>query len=200
MTRLSVMVRDAELDDAAVLASLWSDVLRKVDRAEQAADLELVIKTASASAEQRFVVAERDGRLAGAVYMRLTTLSPLNLEPCVQAIQPRVFDEFRRQGVGRALMDATATFAEEHGVLHMNTVVPATSRDTQRFAARLGLAAAATYRVAPVGLVRSRLASHPGATGLPRVVAARRSQRRARGSEPVVLPDEIHPVAPEQGR
>lgn len=197
MTRLSVTVRDAELDDASLLASLWSDVLRKVDRAEQAADLELVIKAAAASPEQRFVVAERDGRLAGAVFMRLTTLSPLNLEPCVQSVQPRVFDEFRRQGVGRALMDATATFAEEYGVLHMNTVVPATSRDTQRFAARLGLAAAATYRVAPVGLVRSRLTPPTGSGAVPRVVAARRSQRRARGAEPVTLPERIHPVAPE---
>ncbi len=196
MARLSVTVRDAELDDAPLLASLWFDVLRKVDRAEQAADLELVIKVAAASAEQRFLVAERDGRIAGAVFVRLTTLSPLNLEPCVQSVQPRVFDEYRRQGVGRALMDAVTTFAEDHGVLHMNAVVPATSRDSQRFAARLGLAAAATYRVAPVGLVRSRLTPPSGSTAVPRVVAARRSQRRARGVEPVAFPDGP-PVAPE---
>jgi GNAT superfamily N-acetyltransferase len=192
--------RAAVREDAPVLAELWSDVLRRVDRAEQVADLEIVIKGAAESPEQRFVVVEYDGNVAGGVFLRMTTLSPINLEPCVQSIQPRVLPEYRRHGVGRALMEAAVAFAEEYGVLHMNATVPTTARDANRFMARLGLAPAATYRVGPVGLVRSRLSPARPATGrsVPRVLAARRSQRRVRGGQVLVsLPEHRDPVAPE---
>ena len=123
MSRLSLAPRIARREDAPALAELWCDVLRRADRAEQIADLELVIKAAAASPEQRFVVVEYDGQLAGSVFLRLTTVSPINLDPCVQSIQPRVFDQFRRRGVGRALMEAAVAFAEENGVLHVTTAV-----------------------------------------------------------------------------
>jgi GNAT superfamily N-acetyltransferase len=202
MSRTVLVPRIARLEDAPVLAELWSDVLRRADRAEQVADLELVIKAAAASPEQRFVVVEYDGQVAGGVYLRLTTLSPINLEPCVQSIQPRVFDEFRRNGVGRALMDAATTFAEENGVLHMTTAVPAQARDVNRFMARLGLAPVATMRLAPTALVRNRVSparpTRGSARSVPRVLAVRRSQRRARGADDQVpLPGEPPPVAPE---
>jgi GNAT superfamily N-acetyltransferase len=202
MSRSSVTIRDADLGDAPALARLWADALRKVDRSDQVADLELVIKAATASSEQRLLVADQAGVVAGAAFVRLTTISPLNLEPCVQSVQARVVDEFRGQGVGRALMEATATFAEENGVLHMIAVVPSASRDAQRFMARLGLAAAATYRMAPVSRVRGRLSptrAH-GTLGVPRVLAARRSQRRARvGVEQVSGAAAVSPVAPDDG-
>jgi len=199
MTRMGVVPRLAVREDASLLAELWGDVLRRVDRSEQAADLELVIKQAAASPEQRIVVVEYDGQLAGAVFLRLTTMSPINLEPVVQAIHPRVFDHFRRHGVGHALMEAAATFAEENGVMHVTTAVPSTSRDANRFMARLGLAPVATYRAAPTTLLRSRVSpqrSSPG-KGHMRVLAARRSRRARAGEEQVPLPSRRDPVAPE---
>ncbi|MEZ0580915.1 N-acetyltransferase family protein [Nocardioides sp. MH1] len=187
MSRPGLTARIACREDAPVLADLWSDVVRRGDRAEQVADLELVIKGAAASPEQRFVVVELDGRIAGGVFLRLTTVSPLSLEPCVQSIQPRVFDEFRRRGVGRTLMEAAVAFAEENGVLHVSTAVPATSRDANRFMARLGLAPVATVRMAPTAVLRSRIT--PSAPGAPRttpraLVTRRRNQRRIRGTGP----------------
>lgn len=193
MGRFNLTPRIAQLEDAPVLAELWSDVLRRADRAEQVADLELVIKAAAASPERRFVVVGCDGEVAGGVFLRLTTVSPINLEPCVQSIQPRVFDRFRRRGVGRLLMDAAAAFAEENGVLHVATAVPATARDANRFMARLALAPVATLRLAPTSAVRARIT--PAATGpartTPRVLAQRRNQRRARAAAAtqVSLPD-----------
>lgn len=193
MSRYGLAPRIARREDALVLAALWCDVLRRADRAEQVADLELVIKAAAASPEQRFVVVEADGQVAGAVYLRLATVSPINLEPCVQAIQPRVFDQFRRRGVGRALMEAAVSFAEENGIRHVATAVPATARDANRFMARLSLAPVATFRLAPTSVVRSRITpSTVAGTGraTPRVLIARRSQRRARASQvEVPLPD-----------
>jgi len=193
MSRPGLTPRIARREDAPELAELWGDVLRRADRAEQVADLELVIKGAAASPEQRFVVVEYDGRIAGAVFLRLTTVSPINLEPCVQSIQPRVFVPYRRRGVGRTLMEAAVAFAEENGVLHVTTAVPATARDANRFMARIALAPAATVRIAPTSVVRGRLTpSAPAGLGrtTPRVLVARRNQRRARATQSEVqLPD-----------
>lgn len=193
MSRSGVAPRIARLEDAPVLAELWSDVLRRVDRAEQVGDLELVIKAAADSPEQRLVVVERDGEVAGAVFLRLSTISPINLEPCVQSVQPRVSDQHNRDDVRNALMEAAVAFAEENGVLHVTTAVPATARDANRFMARLALAPVATFRVAPTSAVRSRL-SPPSAPGsgrtAPRVLVARRNQRRARAAQAQVpLPE-----------
>lgn len=179
MGRNSVTTRYAEHRDAGVLAELWSDALRRADRSEQAADLELVIKQAAATPNERFVVAELDGQVAGAVLLRLGTLSPLNLEPCVQTIQPRVLPAFGRHGVGRALMEAATSFAEESGVLLVSTVVSAQARDANRFMARLGLAPGATWRMAPTSVVRSRLTPASRGGSRSRVIAARRTARRS---------------------
>ncbi len=194
MSRPGLTPRIARREDAPELAELWSDVLRRVDRSEQVADLELVIKGAAASPEQRFIVVEYDDHVAGAVFLRLSTVSPINLEPCVQSVQPRVFDQYRRRGVGRTLMEAAVAFAEENGVLHVTTAVPATARDANRFMARIALAPAATFRIAPTSVVRSRLtpAAPVGAVrSTPRVLVARRNQRRARAQahSEVSLPD-----------
>lgn len=201
MSRFSLAPRAAEREDAPALAELWSDVLRRADRSEQVADLELVIKAAAASPEQRLVVVEYDGNLAGAVFLRITGLTPLNLEPCVQAFYPRVFDQYRRHGVGRALMDAATTYAEDNGVLHIAAAVPQTNRESNRFMARLGFGPAAAYRVAPTSMVRSRLAPErpqsPSELGRSKVLAARRrSLRRQRAVEQRPFGDQP-PVAPE---
>lgn len=193
MSRYSLTTRVATREDAPVLAELWSDAVRRSDRSEQAADLELVVKGAAASPEQRVVVVEYDGQLAGAVYLRITTLSPLNLEPCVQAIHPRVFDQFRRRGAGHALMEAATAFAEDNGILHVVTAVPHSSRDANRFMARLGLAPVVMYRIAPTTLLRSRVSPQRAAVGADsgrtKVLAARRSLRRARAERATTLPE-----------
>lgn len=190
MMRTLVTLRCAELSDAAFLATLWSDSVRRADRHDQVADLELVIKAAAQSPDQRVVVAEYDGEPAGAVFLNVTTLSAINLEPVVQALSPHVLPQFRRHGVGRTLMEAAVSFAEEVGVTHLATAAASGSRDGNRFLARLALAPQAVLRVAPTQVVRGRLtAQRPslqrGERGagrhLGQVLAARRSMRRQPG-------------------
>lgn len=195
MTRTLLTLREAVRADAPFLADLWHDTLRRADRHEQTGDLELVIKEASASPEQRLVVAEYDGRPVGAVYLRLTTLSPLNLEPTVQALSPHVVATARRKGVGRALMDAAVAFAEELGVGHVTTAAASGSRDGNRFLARLGFGPRATLRHAATPVVRAKLAAQlPGSrrTSARRAVARRgqlgqvlAARRSMRGHQPV---------------
>ncbi|MCD4526393.1 GNAT family N-acetyltransferase [Nocardioides sp. cx-173] len=184
MSRSLVSLREAELPDAPVLVELWADGLRRADRQDQEADLELIIKGASASPEQRLIVAEYDGRLAGAILLRVAPLSALNLEQTVQAVSPHVFPQYRRHGIGRALMECAVGFAEELGVAHVATAATSGSRDANRFMARLALGPHATLRLAPTAAVRAKLtAQRPALAGngrqLTRVLAARRSMRRA---------------------
>ncbi|GEP37207.1 hypothetical protein NPS01_08700 [Nocardioides psychrotolerans] len=185
MSRSMVTLRCAEVDDARVLAELWVDALRRADDQDQVADLELVIKAAAESPEQRLLVADYDGELAGAIFLRVGTLSPINLEQTVQAISPHVFPRFRRHGIGRLLMESAVAFAEELGIGHVATAASSGSRDANRFMARLALGPHATVRVAPTQVVRAKLTAQrpapPSTSGrqLTRVLAARRSMRRA---------------------
>lgn len=189
MTRHAIVLRSARLEDALFLAEVWSDALRRGDRQEQVADLELVVKDSLDSAEQRLVVAEVDGAPAGAVLLRVTTLTPLNLEPVVQAVSPHVLPEFRRMGIGRMLVAAAAAYAEELGIAHVATGAVAGSREANRFMARLGLGPFAVLRVAPTALVRAKVeAQRPPlerhrdrARG--QLLAARRSMKRQQVQE-----------------
>jgi GNAT superfamily N-acetyltransferase len=186
MSRTAVSLREATADDASFLAELWADVLRRADRQDQVADLEIIIKDSSESSEQRLVVAEYDGEPAGAVLVRIGTMSPIDLEPCVQALAPHVLPSFRRKGVGRMLMDAAVTWAEELGIAHVATSAPASSRQGNRFMARLSLGPLAVFRVASTQVIRAKLTaqaprSQRTRSGRPvgQVLAARRSLRHS---------------------
>jgi len=186
--RSQVSLRQATPDDAPVLAEVWSEVLRRADHHEQVADLEEIIERAIPVDDERIVVAEYDGEVAGAVHLRAAPLSPLNLEPVVQAISPHVLPAYRRRGIGRALMAAAVTFAEERGIAHIATAAVSGSRDANRFMARLALGPHATLRLAPTAIVQAKLdaqapavvtAGRSGGRQLTHVLAARRSTRRA---------------------
>ena len=190
MTRHLVSLRSAVPDDAEELADLWTDVLRRVDREEQAADLRSIIERVRRLHDERLIVAEYDGQIAGAVHLRADTMTPLNLEPVVQTISPHVFPEFRRHGVGRALMEASVAYAEELGIAHVATAVVAGSRDANRFMARLALGPYALLRVASVHALKTKLASQrphvARANGRPltSVLAVRRSLRKSQAPTP----------------
>lgn len=186
MMRSQVSLRGAVPEDADRLVDVWSDVVRRAERAEQVADMVSVIDRVSDLVDERLVVAEFDGEVAGAVHLRATTVSPLNLEPVVQAISPHVLPDFRRRGVGRALMEAAVGFADERGIGHVASAAAAGSRDANRFMARLALGPHATLRLAPTAVVKAKLTAQRPAVARPsgrhhltHVLAARRSLRKS---------------------
>ncbi len=189
MSRQPVSMRQATIDDVPFLVELWGEVLRKADRQEQVHDLETIVKEAAESAEQRLLIADYDGEPAGAVLLRVTPMTPLNLEPTVQALAPHVTSTFRGKGVGGALMESAVQWAEDLGILHITTAAAAGSRSGNRFMARLSLGPQAVLRASTTHAVRAKLtAMQPSGLrvdrGTPRrhrVLAARRLSRRSTG-------------------
>src|SRR4051794_38978072 len=159
MSRQPVSMRQATIGDVAFLVELWGDMLRRADRQEQVTDLELIVKEAAESAERRLVVAEYDGEPAGAVLLRVTPMTPLNLEPTVQALAPHVTPSFRGKGIGSVLMEAAVLWAEDLGVATITTAADSSSRSGNRFMARLSLRPQAILRASATPLVRAKLTS-----------------------------------------
>lgn len=190
LSRSLVSLRSALPSDAPVLLEVWADVLRRAEPEEQLADLVLIIESAASSPMERLLVAEYDGEVAGAVHLQQTTLSPLNLEPTVRALSPHVLPQYRRHGVGKALMEAAVSFAEELGIAHVATAAASGSRDANRFMARLAFGPQAVLRVASTHAVRARLTARRPAVQrssgrhLSQVLAARRSMRRVSPTSP----------------
>ncbi len=190
MGRSPVVLRDAAPADAPFLAELWASSLRRAEVDGHVADLVTIIGDAAASPTRRLVVAEYDAAPAGAVLLQVDTVSSLNLDHTVRVLSPCVVPDARRHGVGNALLEAALSFADEHGVATLATAVTSGARDSNRFMARLGFSALATYRLAPTALVRARVRGQRPATTtigtngaqVTRIVAARRSMRRSRAA------------------
>lgn len=185
MARTPVTVRAAGPADVATLRELWEPTLRRGAIDVQLTDVATVVAESLERDDQSVVVAEHDGQVVGAVFLRSTTLTPLNLEPAVLTLSPHVAPHFRRRGVGSALMEAAVRFADQRGIAHIVTAASADSRDGNRFMARLSLAPQAMLRVATTQAVRSRVSSRrPTALQatstsrqIDRVLAARRIRR-----------------------
>lgn len=184
MSRSLVALRPARAEDAEVLLELWAQDVRRATGDDQLDEMHRIIKRGLDSDDNALLVAELDGRIAGAVHLRLSTVSPLNLEGVVQVLGPRVFPDLHRHGVGRALMEAGVSWAEQHGIPHIGTSAASTSRDANRFMARLGLRPRVTIRRGATSMVRARLtATDPAPQAattrqLTQVLAVRRSMRR----------------------
>ena len=181
--RPSITMRAAEMSDAPALAELWAEHLRRGEAHDQLHDVVAVLERVAGDPNERIVIAEYDGQVAGAIHLMAATVSSLNLEPVVQALSPAVVPEHRRHGIGRMLMEAAVVFAEERGIGYVATAVAAGSRDANRFMARLALSPAATLRIGPTALFRARIdatrkSARPTPRQLTQVVAARRSMRR----------------------
>jgi GNAT superfamily N-acetyltransferase len=105
----------------------------------------------------------------------------VNPEPVLQVHNAAVVPAFRRRGVGKALIEAAVTWAEELGIALVGTPTSSGSREANRFMARLALAPQAVLRMGPTPAVRSKLSSrYPAARQMTQVLAVRRSLRHAR--------------------
>ena len=193
---MPVHVRDASEADAAALSRLWFDLVSHPGGDAVGDTPEVVIAKAVLRYAEgdvgRIVVAELDGTVVGCAFLRVGLVSPLDDGRVVNVSHVQVAPGFGRQGVGSALVESALTWAEQRGIESVVTAVPANDREANRFLARLGMAPVASLRGGSVASLRVRLPHAPSSvarqTGratrhVGQVVAARRSQRRARARE-----------------
>jgi N-acetylglutamate synthase-like GNAT family acetyltransferase len=187
VSRCPVHVRDAEPADVGELHDLLGAVTR-IGEEPRPVEAQAAVAAIAVDPEQRLVVAELEGRVVGVAHLVRTPLSPLQTETGVYVLHLNVRDDARRHGVGRTLMEAIVSWAEEKGSSHVVAAASAASRDTNRFMARLGLGQVAVMRMATVSALRAKLPVEPPAAARvgsrsPRsvghVLAQRRSLRRA---------------------
>lgn len=188
MSRCPAQVRQALETDAAELAELWSGLTRRTSQGDAIADAAAAIRRSQERGFERIIVAVHLGSIVGAAHLSIGEISPISSETVLRVSHLSVGTDFRRRGVGRALMDAALTYAEEHGVANVMAASASNSRDANRFMARLGLAQIACVRVASTTSMRSKLPAEMPASlrrGAPaanrqlgQVLAARRSMRR----------------------
>jgi GNAT superfamily N-acetyltransferase len=186
--RCPVLVRDAAPADVVDLHDLLGAVVTRTGEESRPAEAQAAVAAIAVDPDQRLVVAELDGRVVGVAHLVRAPLSPLQTETAVHVLHLNVREDARRHGVGRSLMEATVTWAEEKGSSHVVAAASAASRDTNRFMARLGLGQVAVMRMATASTLRAKLPVEPPAAArvssrssrsVGHVLAQRRSLRRA---------------------
>jgi GNAT superfamily N-acetyltransferase len=182
-----VRCRAPREEDEAEILQMWEELREASGRQGPLAPLpssELLharLTALSADPTCRLIVAEGDGALAGMACLAARPLGPFVEAPVLQIDYLHIRPGQRGRGVGRALVAAAASFADELGLEHVSVSVFPHLREANRFYARLGFSPLVVRRVATTSTVRRRLGLEP-TSGRLSVLARRRSVRaRAAG-------------------
>lgn len=191
-TRLSVLVRDAVREDAEALISIWranacptgaagdespaaNPMWREPGIEESVAAVDLHLD----NPERRLLVALVDGTVVGVLACSLRSLTPIHLTRVLIVTDLEVMAEWRRKSVASSLLSAAAHWGEEMNCDVVLTISPASSREPNRFLARLGFGQVSTVRAAQISVVRSRFAAKAtNSRDTGRLIAMRRTLRR----------------------
>lgn len=187
MSRYPVQVRDAVPEDAAAVIDVWADFRRTTDRDTAEVEAANALARIVADPDERLLVAVVEDAVVGAAHLVRAGISPIHTETAIHVTHLHVLGGHRRHGVGKALMEAAVSWAEEKDTGHLIAAAPVSSRDANRFMARLGLSPIATVRGASVPALRAKLPVEPPAGAMANsrnhrsvgaVLAQRRLQRR----------------------
>ena len=183
MSRGPVEIRDAVPSDAPALVSMWTGfgTFERAGRDAVSCDeATRAVHRLQTDPSERLLVAVLGDEPIGLAHLRRAPVSPISEDDAVHVGYLHVLSAYRRRGIGKQLLEAAADWADEKDSKHIVASVPASSRDSHRFLARLGLAQVAVVRTASVAGLRSKLAPSPAKVRAVRtnVVATRRLMRR----------------------
>jgi GNAT superfamily N-acetyltransferase len=192
VSRNPVHVRDAVPEDATALLRIWGDFRRagaeRVSDGQAEQDAANAVARIAADPDERLLVGLVDDQVAGAVHLMRARISPIHNDTAIHITHLHVLSAFRRHGLGKALLEAAVSWAEEKDTSHLLAAASVNSRDANRFMARLGLTQLAVVRGASIPALRAKLPVEPPAGAMVtsrnhrnvgQVLAQRRLQRRA---------------------
>lgn len=188
MVRPAVSIRAACTDDVPALLAMWEELrdiggwIERLMPEPGVAAVRTRLDALADSPDSRAVVATVDGEVVGMVVLTATVYAPLFDQQAVHAHYLHVREGFRRRGVGKALLAAAVSFADEVGAEQVITSVLPRMRDTQRFYARLGFGPVVVRRSVAVSALRRRLTPPGAATVTEHLVARRRTMARVRAA------------------
>lgn len=167
MARRTVEVVVVDVDDLRDVTGLW--LAAKVDGGSSKQLCARTIAEGKLAAALRrpgvqAFVAHLDGEPVGYV---VTSDNPFGLSPTdeVAIEQLWVAPEARRHGVAKALLTTVLGAAERAGCEVVVSNVPTSSREANRFFARLGFSSVVVRRVVATSALRRRLAPETAETG-----------------------------------
>ena len=185
MARPYVSVREATPDDLPDLLQMWKELRQvgsRMDRAAPPATEEGILARlaeAQSNPDVRVVVATIGDEVVGMAVFTHQPFAALFDARAAHVHYLHVRAPHRRKGVGRALVGASVTFAEEHGAEHVITSVYPQLREANRFYARLGFGPMVVRRIAAVPALRRKLAVDARVCALEDVLERRRSLRKS---------------------
>lgn len=185
MSRVSARIRPAEIGDVDGLVTLTRMVdtssgtfsgraLQRPDPEHLARRFAEIIK----ESERILLVAVEDqtGDVVGLLVARREEIGAIDVTPVLHITHLLVQPPFRRRGVGRSLLAAAVHLADELGVDRVLATAASSSREANRYLARLGFAPLVLHRVASTGVLRRAL----GLTDEPERMAVLRRARLLR--------------------
>lgn len=186
--RIGVQVRGAQPGDLDSLVALVLTARQEAGVGSQlctddAARLHDQLGTLLGVPGGRILLAQLDGEPAGLMLARIVGPGPFTDVVAMDIEAVYVQPDARRRGLGRAMLIAAVTMAEEAGVTELYSSPLPGARGMQRFLARIGFAPAASHRAVSTAVLQRRLAQDhaPGTTRrLEDLIARRRQVREAR--------------------
>ena len=169
---MAITVRDVTADDLVALMPLWEEI-----EAENAGlDVSVLLSRIEMVESENFrLLTAWDGDQAvGITMVTMADVGTWTELPAVQLSGLHVLSKARHRGVGKALLNAALSCADEWGCNNLVVTVPPASREANRFFARLGFAPIATKRIVDTEALRRKV------SGESRGLSAARLRRRLR--------------------
>lgn len=179
MARSVVRVRDAGPGDLEALLQFANRVIESGDPTARSPLTRLALGAMEQTLRERYarLLADPEHRVVlvsddtpttvGAAVFSVDMISALLTVPVVYVSHVVVPELERDRAVGRALVEAATTFAEEIGAEHVVVGLNPAGRESNRFFARLGFAPLMVRRIASVPSLRRTLADAPSTGPIP---------------------------------
>lgn len=132
----------------------------------------------------RIAVAEVAGNQVGATISSVNQPGLFSEHPWLHLEILYVRAEFRRRGVGRALLADQVVFAAAQGIETIVTLPVSGARSEQRFLSRLGFSAVGSRRTGDVATLQRRLGPDSARGGLESLIARRRAMNERIATPP----------------